>query len=221
MTLNKFVFKITPQTKVDVTQHTFKLFVIPEICQKGRGHKGCVQYKRTGLCPHTLSAQGRYMKKRLEKYNDYKSTLLAMAKKMGFDLPGYGFSMYFFIPIPRRWSKKDRKAMHGQMHFRKPDLDNMEKAVYDSLTFKDEQIAQLSGHGKFWVDTRIGDGIKDPIGPGWIEIITGHEPYNPFGVEWVDQSKIISLKATMDYKKRSANDNVRTYKKKRKNDTLR
>jgi len=211
MEQNKIILPITPQTKVDVTQNTFKLFRIPETCYKGRGKKGCKEWKKTGLCSHTLSKEGRYKKRRLEKYNDYKASVLAEAKKVGFELPNYGFALYFYIPIPKRWSIEDRKAMHGQPHMRKPDIDNLEKAIYDSLTFHDERISQLSGLGKFWVDTKTGTKRTDPIGPGWIEILINQPVYNPFDVTFIDQSKILSLKQTVDYKNRVKKGEVREY----------
>lgn len=210
---NRFIIPITPQTKVDVTQNTWQLFNIPETCYRGLKKAGCAEWRRTGLCKHTLSARGRYMKRRLEKYNNYKASILALAKAAGVELPTYGFSVYFYFPIPKRWSQEDRKAMHGQMHHRKPDLDNCEKAIFDSLTFKDEQISQLSGHGKFWIDTKAGPKRTDPIGPGYIEILINQLIYNPFGVEWIDQSKIISLRQTMDYKKRKKEGGTRNYSK--------
>lgn len=213
MTTDRLILPLTPKSKVDVTQNTWQIFNINETCYKGRKKAGCAEWRRTGLCKHTLSARGRYMKRRLERYNDYKATILALAKAAGFELPKFGFALYFYFPIPKRWSLQDRKAMHGQMHHRKPDLDNCEKAIFDSLTFRDEQISQLSGHGKFWIDTKTGPKRTDPIGPGYIEVLFNQPVYNPLGVEWVDQSKIISLKATMDYKKRRQEKKTRNYEK--------
>lgn len=210
---DRIIFKITPSTKVDVTQNTWMLFNIPETCYKGRKKTGCVEWKRTGLCKHTLNARGRYMKRRLERYNDYKAAILGLAKAQNFELPKFGFALYFYFPIPKRWSAADRKEMHGQMHHRKPDLDNCEKAIFDSLTFKDEQISQLSGHGKFWIDTKTGPKRTDPIGPGYVEILFNLPVYNPYNVEWIDQSKIISLKQTMDYKNRAKTGAARKYEK--------
>lgn len=211
---NRFILPITPQTKVDVTQRTFMVFNIPEVCPKGR--HGCKEYRRTGYCPHTLNKHGRYMKRRLERYNEYKASVLALAKKSGFELPAYGFSVYFYIPMPKRWTNEDRIMMHGQLHHRKPDWDNLYKALADSLVFNDELIAQISGAGKFWVNTKIGTKRSDPCGPGWIEILIGQPVYNPFNVQWIDQSQVISLRQTMDYK-REVRSGKRQVKKRVKN----
>lgn len=42
--------------------------------------------------------------------------------------------LVFYMPIPKSVSKKARAAMEqGQAHIKKPDLDNMAKAVLDAL----------------------------------------------------------------------------------------
>lgn len=192
------IFPISPQTNVTITQNTYKIFNIPEVCPKGR--KGCLEFRKTNYCPHTLNKNGRYMKKRLGRMNDYKATLLGLAKSAGFNLPAYGWSVYFYFPMPKRWKTDERIKMHGQPHFRKPDFDNCYKLLVDALVFQDEQVAQISGGGKFWVDTKIGTKRQDPCGPGWIEILIDQPVYNPFNVEFIDQSKIISLRQTMEYK---------------------
>lgn len=48
------------------------------------------------------------------------------------------------IQIPKSWSKKDKAAAVGQLHRSKPDRDNIDKAVLDSLFKADQAIA--SGH---------------------------------------------------------------------------
>lgn len=217
---NRYIFPITPQTTVSVTQNTWKIFNIPEVCYKGSKKRECAEFRRTGYCKHTLNKDGRAKKRRLEKYNNYKAEVLTIAKKIGFSLPAFGWAVYFYIPIPKKWSQADRRTMHGQMNFRKPDLSNYIKAFEDALTLKDEYITQRSGEGKFWVDTRIGCGIKSEHGKGWIEVVTGLEVYNPFGVEFIDQSKIPSLWQTSEYKKRRKSGNVREYNKNNKTDVL-
>lgn len=216
MIQTRFIFPFTPKTKVDVTHSTWKLFNIPEDCYKGYRKKGCKDFKRTGTCKHVLSEYGKKLKRRIERYNDYKSTILGYAKKIGFTLPAYGWSVYFHIPIPKRWTLADRKKMNGQMHHRKPDWDNLCKAIQDSLTFNDEYISQVSGTGKFWVDTKTGPKVVDPIGPGYIEFLLNQPVYNPHHVEFIDQSKVPSLRAEVDYRKRREEGKTRKFVKKSK-----
>lgn len=208
---NRIILPINPQTTLRTTQGDVIVFRIPEKCYKGRGKKGCAIYKRTGLCKHTLSVGGRVRKRRIEKYNTYKSDLLTLAKKLDFVIPDYGWSVYFYFPMPKKWSRKDRELMHGQPHHRKSDLDNIYKALTDSLRVDDERIAQLSGTGKFWVNQE----------KGYIEILIHQSVYNPFGVPFIDQSQVKSLHQTSNYKKRlQEGGNIRSYKRKPKEDKI-
>ena len=145
------------------------------------------------------------MKRRLARMNEYKATILGLAKAAGFSLPAYGWSVYFYFPMPKRWKTEERIKMHGQPHFRKPDFDNVYKLLVDALIFQDEQVAQISGGGKFWVDTQEKNGKGKqrnmPCGPGWIEVLLDQPVYNPFNVTFIDQSKILALRQTMEYKK--------------------
>jgi Holliday junction resolvase RusA-like endonuclease len=102
---------------------------------------------------------------RLERYNNYKVALLAEAKQKGFTLPPTGLNVTFFIPMPRTWSKKKRKLLHGQFCQSRPDLDNLIKSLCDSLVSEDKFIANLSA-SKRWVDFPVG----------WIECILTDEP---------------------------------------------
>jgi len=232
---NRIIIPITPKPQVSVNQDTFKIFHISEVCQarhrvtgdeedKGRP---CDEYLSGNIyCGHTLSKHGRYKKNAITKYNDYKAAILAHAKRMGFMLPAYGWAVYFHLPIPKRWSAEDRKRMHGQQHHKKPDLDNLYKAMVDALVPDDELISQVSGMGKFWVDTKKGEKKDATYGPGYIEILYNLPIYNPAGVELVDQSKIPSLRKDGEYRKRKKDGKTRKYhkfgnSKKRTNDELR
>jgi Holliday junction resolvase RusA-like endonuclease len=96
---------------------------------------------------------------RIEKYNNYKLSLSAEAKLKKFTLPSHGFAITFYIPVPQSWSKKKKKLHHGMLHQSTPDLDNLLKAMKDSLTSEDKYVAQYTAC-KRWVD----------FPDGWIEI---------------------------------------------------
>lgn len=98
---------------------------------------------------------------RLERYNNWKISVLAEAKRLGFSLPEIGAGVTFFIPVPKSWSKKKKKLHHGQFHQSKPDLSNLLKAWEDALLVEDKQIAHYTHLGKRWVDAT----------EGWIEVI--------------------------------------------------
>ena len=141
-----YVFKITPQTHVRATQGDRILFRIPESRRSEAGTKRV---------------------NRLIKYNDYKISLLALAKKQRFKLPDEGAIIRFFLPMPKSWRKPEREANINGLHRKKPDLDNLLKAMLDSLFTEDKTISHLSEVSKYWVDSE----------QGWIEVIT--KQYNP------------------------------------------
>lgn len=195
MTENRIILPLSPQTNVSTTFKTKILFQIPLICYRGRGGKGCYQFKKKGLCKHTLSESGRKRRARLEKYNRYKVDLLHWAKRADFQLPTCGISVYFYVPIAKSIPNWRRKLMDGQMKLSKPDIKNYQTAFEDALAITDEQIAQYSGMGKFWVDTR--DYTKPrgaAVRQGWIEILINQPVYNPFGVTFIDEKTAIKMK---------------------------
>lgn len=69
-----------------------------------------------------LRPDGLRRLQRLERYNNYKVELLAEAKRNNFTIPASGLSVTFFMPIPRSWSKKKKKAHHGLLMQARPDI---------------------------------------------------------------------------------------------------
>lgn len=58
-------------------------------------------------------------------------------------LPEAGAHVTFVIPMPQSWSKKKRAMMDGKPHQKKPDIDNLEKALLDALFDNDAHIWDL------------------------------------------------------------------------------
>lgn len=212
MPVNRILLPIKPKPFLAIPPNT-KVFNIPERCtyvpslQRHRRRNkedgtyeeidirllGCELWNNTGFCRHTLSKHNRNMKKRIIKYNDYKRALRALADQAGLKLQVSGWSIYFYFPIPVRWSKKKKAVMHGQFKVNKPDYDNLCKGVGDSVgkrrgeqcdRFDDEIIAQLSGTGKFWFDP---DKVDPWLRDGYIEVLLNQPLYNPFGVTFIKQ----------------------------------
>lgn len=136
MSAKKLTYRleISPQTHVRATQGDKVFFRIP----------------RTNLRPEGLK---RLL--RLERYNQYKQDLSALSKQKGFTFPCQGAHVKFFVPVPRSWSKKKKAQYHLKLHLGKPDVDNMLKAVLDSLFSEDKHIADVRVT-KFWVDFEAG-----------------------------------------------------------------
>ena len=102
---------------------------------------------------------------RLEKYNNYKISLLAESKRQKFTIPPAGLWITFFLPMPKTWSKKKKKIYHGTLCQSRPDIDNLCKSFMDSLVSEDKHIADIR-LTKRWVDYH----------EGWIECVVTDEP---------------------------------------------
>jgi Holliday junction resolvase RusA-like endonuclease len=134
MVRKKYTLNITPQTNVRATQGDKIFFRIP----------------REKLRPAGLS---RLL--RLEKYNDYKSSLSALVKQQRFTIPEQNVHMIFYIPVPKTWKEYKKNEMHMKLHQQKPDIDNLVKAVFDSIFTEDKYIADFRAT-KRWVNQPEG-----------------------------------------------------------------
>ena len=137
--VGKVVFQITPLTHVRATQGDRVFFRIP----------------RDQLRPPGLKRL-----KRLERYNEYKISLSALAKAQHFRPPEQGGHLVFYIPVSKSWRKHKKESMHLMLHQEKPDWDNLAKAFFDSLMSEDKHIADIRVTKK-WVNQESG----------WIEFI--------------------------------------------------
>lgn len=57
--------------------------------------------------------------------------------------------LVFMMPMPKSWSKKKQEKMYLQPHQQEPDIDNLIKAVMDSLCEDDSYVFSVSAV-KFW-----------------------------------------------------------------------
>ena len=57
--------------------------------------------------------------------------------------------MTFVLPMPKSWSKKRRLEMFGEPHRQKPDIDNLAKAILDSV-YDDDSIISMLFCRKIW-----------------------------------------------------------------------
>ena len=75
----------------------------------------------------------------VDRYYSFKDSIRQEAKKQKFELSD-SFTIKFYVPMPKSWSKKKREAMFFKPHTQKPDIDNMLKAVMDSLLVDDSSV---------------------------------------------------------------------------------
>lgn len=83
----------------------------------------------------TLRSKPNYVrtKKYLDKYFQYKQDLKEHGEKIGFIMPQDAFFMWFFMPMPKTWTKKKKSVMAFKLHKNKKDTDNLSKAIKDAL----------------------------------------------------------------------------------------
>ena len=132
------VFEISPITHIRSTTGDRILFRIPR---------------------DKLRPPGLRRLERLEKYNQYKITIRAMARQKKFDMPSIGASIKFYIPVSPSWTKSKKSQFHLQYHQSRKDLDNLLKGFFDSLMDEDKHIAHFEA-AKYWVNADAG----------WIEV---------------------------------------------------
>jgi len=82
-------------------------------------------------------------------------------KKIGVSVPDSGAHVLFVLKMPLSWTRKKKKEMLHKPHKQRPDVDNMHKALLDSI-FKDDahvwdcRISKIWGHeGKIILITGI------------------------------------------------------------------
>lgn len=92
---------------------------------------------------------------RLERYNEYKISVSALAKAQKFTFPSIGASIKFYLPVPASWNKWKKEQHHLQYHTSRSDLDNLIKALLDSLMAEDKHIAQYTA-AKYWINAPKG-----------------------------------------------------------------
>lgn len=58
----------------------------------------------------------------------------------------------FYLPMPPSWSKRKKADFCGKPHMNKPDLDNMVKAIFDSVFSEDAHMWSFAAE-KYWAET--------------------------------------------------------------------
>lgn len=84
----------------------------------------------------------------LLRYWAFRDELRTKAALAGYE-PGEIIDIVFYLPMPRSWSQRKRRQMHGQPHRQKPDTDNLLKAFADALLAEDCHVWDMRGR-KFW-----------------------------------------------------------------------
>lgn len=89
----------------------------------------------------------------------------AFGRTQKFSGAPFSLSWRAYFEMPASWSKKRKAEMAGRPHRQKPDRDNIDKAILDSLFDKDEGIA-FGTTAKYWDD---GQGARIELVLEWEE----------------------------------------------------
>lgn len=94
------------------------------------------------------------------RYREFKDEV----KRYGIRLPADFFHVIFVLPIPKTTSKKKVSEMAYTKHLKKPDKDNLEKALLDAVYDNDSHVWD-SRVTKIWggekEESYILIGVKD------------------------------------------------------------
>ena len=95
----------------------------------------------------------RYSKRYMEWKKDFAS-LVGTSMGESYVLNGaITATIFFYMPMPKSWSKKKQIMTNGEPHISKPDIDNLAKAVLDGISgryFKDDSQVHSLHAIKYW-----------------------------------------------------------------------
>jgi Holliday junction resolvase RusA-like endonuclease len=78
-----------------------------------------------------VGAHGTYYNAKYQQFREDMAKLL-WGKNLLYEEP-LRLKVVFSIPIPKSYSQKKKDELHGKYCAKAPDLDNLEKALYDSM----------------------------------------------------------------------------------------
>ena len=143
--LRSCLFPFEPQSALRSTQtQNYLVSISEEEAQKiedsykigydKKGYPYWVRVLKNGK-EKTLRSKPNHVRTRkyLLKYFEYKEALKAHAESIGFIMPQDAFFMWFFMPMPKSWTKKKKAEMAYKLHKNKKDTDNLSKGIKDAL----------------------------------------------------------------------------------------
>jgi Holliday junction resolvase RusA-like endonuclease len=87
----------------------------------------------------------------VDHYYAFKDQIRLQANIMGLrDLPGEIESITFIIPMADSWKEAKKIKYDKSPHQQTPDLDNLNKALFDSLNVEDKNIWYVGKNKKVW-----------------------------------------------------------------------
>lgn len=74
----------------------------------------------------------------VEKYWNFKDKV----KELGINVENRNH-VSFYIPMPKSWNDKKKERINGKPHEQRPDVDNLTKALLDSIFKEDSHIYDI------------------------------------------------------------------------------
>ncbi len=93
-------------------------------------------YKITPIPKPRMNQKSSKFSKAAKKYWAFKDKV----RGLNITVPESGGRILFVLPMAKSWSKKKRFKMDSQPHKQRPDVDNMLKALLDSVFDEDAHI---------------------------------------------------------------------------------
>lgn len=201
-------FPIVPKGAIRATQDMFWLTKITEDqaikldaeYKEEVNHLGKVWIKRrtnkkTGeVKQYLLKSPPTYKRKRkyLIENTDNKKAMLDYSLSIGYKLPEDAFCIVVQVNMPKSWTKKRKALFAFQRHKQRPDFDNIQKQIVDSLYYKKNRFDRAKGDDdarvsscmliKIWVpdSTHAGFYINEYSQKEWDAIfLNEHLQVNP------------------------------------------
>lgn len=120
---------------------------------------------------YALKSPPTYTRKRkyLIENTENKKEMLDYALSIGYKLPEDAFSIIVQVNMPKSWTKKRRVLFAFQRHKQRPDFDNIQKQIVDSLYYKRNRFDRSKGDDDARVSscTLIKIWVPDDVKPGF------------------------------------------------------
>lgn len=130
--IDEFLSKLEEKTKIDYSRKFYLFSVAP------MGAVRMTYSDKWKTNPNHSNPKYR-QRKAVTDYFHFKNEMAWQAKQMKYEMKNYLDALYC-VPMPNSWTKKKKEQMNGLPCLSKPDLDNITKAVKDSLKKDDSDV---------------------------------------------------------------------------------
>lgn len=147
---------VSPVTKVDIVSgRTWCLAVSDEyLIQYGKD-----KYKKSlesGAKNPVNPNEWLNIKRRYERYAQYKRAIAAEAKRVLYLPRTNNFWVKFYMPMPKSWPRKKKNILAWEPCLSRPDVDNLLKGFIDGLFPEEDKGVWDYRASKLWTPTEFG-----------------------------------------------------------------